>query len=176
MFVTESRLTLEEIKMVFRNEYTLRTYYQVQGELEDSSRIIQSLKARISLACGNHEAARQFFALLEADSQQIDFTQIYQAGKDCFKTGVPFDKGLYNCTRELALKPTSQRLSGELQRCFMELTALMPDEETRMYPEYLLTEYRATYGAVNRHIGDFFKLGYEAGKQISESGQTASAP
>lgn len=64
MFVTDSRLTQEEIKMVFRNEYTLRTYYQVQGELEDSSRIIKSLKARISLACGNYEAANHFFALL----------------------------------------------------------------------------------------------------------------
>lgn len=160
MSISTIQLTRREIEKVLRREYALRAYYRIQGELEESSRIISGLKAKILLASGHSETARHFFELLDRDSKKIDFLAIYQAGKESRAHGEAVRQGLYHCLRALALDQNSFDFEGDFQNTFNRLINLMPDDITAMYPEYLLTEYRATFCGVNRHAEKFFRMGY----------------
>lgn len=159
--MSEVQFSREEIEMVLRKEYELRADYRLQGELEESSKIISKLKAQILLASGHADTAQHFFKLLDMDSKKIDFFQVYQMGKESRAQGNSLKSGLYHCLRAMALNQKSLDFEGDLQHTFNLLIKLMPDDVTAMYPEYLLAEYRATFCGVNKHIAKFFRLGYE---------------
>lgn len=159
---SQHKLLETELEAVLRTELTQRIRDELQGEAEEAPSIIREYKAKILLACKDHSLARRFFALLEWECKKIDFTKIYLAGKNSAANGEAMNAGFYRCMRELAMESENRALDEELLTVFTRLTKQMPNEDTALYPWYLLEEYRKTYGMVNNRADEFFQMGYDA--------------